>query len=129
MKGFNSTANLTEGKGFAIIIDDLGKCVGIVSDGDIRRGLLEKNSLDSSIKNVMNKSFSFVNDKDSTHRILRSLIKQRSNLPVLDQDNHPIDLYRYSKFGASDHFEKRIIRARVPVRVSYSGGGTDMTKN
>ncbi len=128
LEGFNSTATLTEGQGFAIIIDDLGKCVGVVSDGDIRRGLLEKNSLDSSIKNVMNKSFSFVNDKDSTHRILREFDKGRTNLPVLDQNNHPIDLYRYSKFGASDHFEKRIIRARVPVRVSYSGGGTDMTK-
>ena len=34
---FNNTAVLTEGRGFAIIVDDEGKSVGVVSDGDIRR--------------------------------------------------------------------------------------------
>ena len=49
------------------------------------------------------------------------------NLPVLDNNGIPVDLYQYSKFVASSRSEQKIIRARVPVRVSYSGGGTDMS--
>ena len=37
------------------------------------------------------------------------------------------DIYQYSKFIVSARTGQKIIRARVPVRVSYSGGGTDMS--
>ena len=58
---------------------------------------------------------------------MRQFDKKVTNLPVLDTDGRPVDLYQYSKFLASSRTEPRIIRARVPVRISYSGGGTDMS--
>ena len=39
--GFNHTAILTENKGFAIIVDHNKKCLGVVTEGDIRRKLLK----------------------------------------------------------------------------------------
>ena len=38
---FNNTAVLTEGRGFAIIVDNEGRSIGVVSEGDIRRKILE----------------------------------------------------------------------------------------
>ena len=127
LEGFNETAIYTEKSGFAIIKDKNSKCIGVVSDGDIRRKLLENVSLDAPIERAMNRDFSYVNEGDNTHKILREFDNKVVNLPVLDKEGRPIDLYQYSKFMASSRSEQKIIRARVPVRVTYSGGGTDMS--
>ncbi|MCH8012535.1 MAG: CBS domain-containing protein [Candidatus Marinimicrobia bacterium] len=127
LERFNETALHTEKNGFAIITNKKGKCIGVVSDGDIRRKILEGISIDFSIKLALNTDFSFVSLNDSPHKVLRQFDKKVTNLPVLDLDGKPVDLYQYSKFVASTRAEQRIIRARVPVRVSFSGGGTDMS--
>jgi D-glycero-alpha-D-manno-heptose-7-phosphate kinase len=127
LERFNETAIHTQNSGFGIIVDKNNKCIGVVSDGDIRRKLIEEISIDSSVLCAMNKDFSFVTDEDNSHKILRQFDNKVLNLPVLDKDGIPVDLYQYSNFVASSRSEQRIIRARVPVRVSYSGGGTDMS--
>ena len=127
LERFNETAIHTENSGFGIIIDKDGKCIGVVSDGDIRRKLIEDGSIDSSVQDAMNKEFSFVTNEDNSHKILRQFDNKVVNLPVLDNNGIPVDLYQYSNFVASSRSEQRIIRARVPVRMSYSGGGTDMS--
>ena len=40
LERFNETAIHTEKSGFGIIINKSGKCIGVVSDGDIRRKLI-----------------------------------------------------------------------------------------
>ena len=127
LERFNETAIHTENSGFGIITDKDGRCIGVVSDGDIRRKLIEDISIDVSIKVAMNKEFSFVTKEDNSHKILRQFDNKVVNLPVLDNNGIPVDLYQYSNFVASSRSEQRIIRARVPVRMSYSGGGTDMS--
>ena len=127
LERFNETAIHTENSGFGIITDKNNKCIGVVSDGDIRRKLIEDISIDVPIKIAMNKEFSFVTNEDNSHKILRQFDNKVVNLPVLDNNGIPVDLYQYSNFVASSRSEQRIIRARVPVRVSYSGGGTDMS--
>ena len=127
LERFNKTATHTESKGFALVVDKKGKCLGVVSEGDIRRKLLEDISINSSIEIAMNKDFTFVRELDDSHKVLRQFDKSVLNLPVLDGKGKVIDLYRYSKFVVSARTGQHIIRARVPLRVSYSGGGTDMS--
>lgn len=127
LERFNETAIYTEKSGFAIITDKEGKCLGVVTDVDIRGKMLKGVSINAPIQTVLNRDFGFVTNTDSSHKILRQFEKGRSNLPVLDSDSKLVDLFQYSKFVASSRAEQRIIRARVPVRVSYSGGGTDMS--
>ena len=128
LKSLSSTISITENRSFVIIVDDLDRCVGIISDGDIRRYLLSKNStMDDPISIAMNKDFKYVNKNASFHQILRKFDERITNLPVLDTDKKVVDLYQYSKFVASARNEKLIIRARVPDRICYSGGGTDMS--
>ena len=127
LKVFNETAIHTENSGFAIITNDSGKCVGVVTDGDIRRKLLENVPLETPVQTTMNQDFTFVTEEESDHKILRQFDKNVINLPVLNNEGIPVDLYLYSSFLPATRTEERIIRARVPVRVSYSGGGTDMS--
>ena len=127
LDNFNKTAGKTENRGFGIVVNNEGQCVGVISDGDIRRKLVKGMDINAQIKDFMNTNYKFVRKNDSYHHILRQFDKNIVNLPVIDEDGTPIDLYQYSKFVASARFEPKIIRARVPVRVSYSGGGTDMS--
>jgi D-glycero-alpha-D-manno-heptose-7-phosphate kinase len=128
MQNIGKTVCYTENKGFGLIINENRVCVGVVTDGDIRYYMLSNNSLDDSIEKVMNRDFIFSWIDDSYHQILRKFDLRIRNLPILDRDGHPVDLYKYSRFVASARVEPKIIRARVPVRVSFSGGGTDMSQ-
>ena len=101
LERFNETAIFTENRGFAIINNKKNKCIGVVSDGDIRRKLLKGVSIDDPIKKAVNKNYSFVTLNDSSHKALRQFDKDIANLVVLDDSNKPIDLYQYSKFIAS----------------------------
>ena len=127
LKKFNETAQFTDNKGFGIILEKNKKCIGVVTDGDIRSAIVDGVSIQSPIKDAMNKDFVFVTQNDNYHSILRQFDKQISLLPLLNKKGHVEDLYQYSKFSYSARVENRIIRARVPVRISYSGGGTDFS--
>jgi D-glycero-alpha-D-manno-heptose-7-phosphate kinase len=127
LKRFNETALHTENKGFSIITNDTGQCIGVATDGDIRRKITAGISINAPIKQAMNKNFSYIFVNDAPHKALRKFDQKISNLPVLNDEMKPVDLYQYSNFVVSTRSETRIIRARVPVRISFSGGGTDIS--
>ena len=120
LKAFNDTAVLTEERGFAIIVDNEGRSIGVVSDGDIRRKFLENVSIESPIEVALNEDYIYVTENDSTHKILRQFDKKIANLLVLDKKGNLLIYTNIQKFVVSSRYEKRIIRARVPVRVSFS---------
>ena len=55
---FNKTAYYTDGKGFGVIINDKKKCIGVLTDGDMRRGF-NKYDKNDTIKKFYNKDFSY----------------------------------------------------------------------
>ena len=128
---FNETAVFTDGKGFGIVINADGIAIGVITDGDIRRKLMEGVRLEEPISNAMKRDFIYAKTDYTTHQILRlfddEIPYRIVNVPLVDEKCRPVDLYRYSSFLAQAHTQPRIIRARVPVRVSFSGGGTDMS--
>ena len=60
LENIGKYAEYTERKGFGIITNHDGKCIGVVTDGDIRRQLLKGIDLSASIKHVMNKGYKYV---------------------------------------------------------------------
>jgi D-glycero-alpha-D-manno-heptose-7-phosphate kinase len=127
LERFNQTAYYTESSGFGIVVDENKICIGVVTDGDIRRKLISGVDLDDPIVLAMNSKFLYAKETDSPHSVLRNFDKKILNLPVLNEHNQPVDLFRLSYFKASARGVDKIIRARVPVRITYSGGGTDMS--
>jgi len=71
----------------AIVLDDNEKVVGTLSDGDIRRGLLNGLTLDSSIENLYFKKPTLANINDPKELIIQKAIrKQIYQIPIVDND-------------------------------------------
>ena len=72
----------------ALVTDKNYRLLGTITDGDIRRGLLQGNSLETKAKNVMNKNYRYIRHYEE-ERKARSLMRKEmlKVLPVLNDDN------------------------------------------
>ena len=68
---FNETAVFTDGKGFGIVINADGIAIGVITDGDIRRKLMEGVRLEEPVSNAMKQDFIYAKTDYTTHQILR----------------------------------------------------------
>lgn len=77
----------------ALVIDDEGRLIGVVTDGDIRRGLLNGITLEQPVQLIMNKDFTAVGP-DKSHEEILALMKRKDlrQMPVLDDYGCVIDL-------------------------------------
>ena len=73
--------------GIALIVDDSNSLLGIVTDGDFRRAILNDISLDDNIITITNKNYISVNKGDSKKRIINKFLKNNiQQIIVLDND-------------------------------------------
>jgi len=129
LQSFNETAVLTEMKGFGIIIDSNDRCIGVITEGDIRRFLIKGGSVYDTINKSINYNFIVIKNNYTYHNILRSFNNKIASLPIVNDQGKLIDLLNYSEFkNAYITDDQRIIRARCPVRISFAGGGTDFNE-
>lgn len=77
----------------ALVVDDDEKLIGTVTDGDIRRGLLNKCSLKDSVEKIIFKSPTVCKMDDSKEKILNLAIKRKLyQIPIVDDDNKLIGI-------------------------------------
>lgn len=108
---FNLLEELNKsGNGFLVIVDTTGKLIGIVTDGDIRRAILNKNT--DSLKNVINFSPITASSKLSNleKRILLKDIKRRQ-IPVVDQNNFLVEIFHLDDEDVHYHDNRVVIMA------------------
>ncbi len=75
------------------VIDEEAKMVGTLTDGDIRRGLIEGYELDAKVKDIMHRSFKYVLEGVDNASILRDYrAKQLFFIPLLDSKRHIVDI-------------------------------------
>jgi len=76
-----------------LVIDDKGKLIGTISDGDIRRNLIIGISLETQVSEIMNKNFVSVHKDLRKHLILDIMKKKEINqIPVIDKDGKVTDI-------------------------------------
>ncbi|MBR1785736.1 MAG: nucleotidyltransferase family protein [Paludibacteraceae bacterium] len=82
-----------------LIVDDCGKLVGTLTDGDIRRGLLAGYQLTDSVKNVMCRSFHYIVEDDNegvvknkVEQIKRLRDKKILYIPIVNRDMKVLDV-------------------------------------
>lgn len=71
---------------FAMVVDDDERLVGIVTDGDIRRGFLNGHDAQEPIKNIMNSSPVVVKEGLSREAMLELVNEKYAQIPVLDDN-------------------------------------------
>lgn len=77
----------------AIVIDGNEKVIGTLSDGDIRRGLLNGLSLESSIENIYFKEPMLANINESKELIVQKAIsKKLYQIPIIDNDGRLVKI-------------------------------------
>lgn len=77
----------------ALIVDISERLIGILTDGDIRRGLLLGHTLDSNVENLMQKNFRYINKDEKKDNILEVMRRESINqIPVLDKNGRVINL-------------------------------------
>lgn len=112
--------------GVILAMDDEGAVMGLATDGDIRRALLKGVSLDDPVSMCINVDFRWVSATTSRESLLKHLDHHIRVIPVLDEARHLCSVI------SRDHLPLRqegrvYARARSPVRVSFGGGGSDLT--
>lgn len=86
--------------GLVFVLSNVGKLVGSITDGDIRRGLLSNVSIKSGVSIIMNKSPKFVDDEadEDTIRVMLGTNYKEGKvkfLAVVDKSGYFIGYYSY----------------------------------
>lgn len=118
---------IDENKSGTIFICDAQGCItGIATDGDIRRGLLQGRDLDDAIETCANPDFLSVETDTGREKILKFFDRRIKIIPVLDKNKKLVNVLTKDNIPGME--EDRIYsRAKSPVRVSFGGGGSDLT--
>jgi len=110
-----------------LFAEDADGCVvGAVTDGDIRRKLLVGGSIRDQVADCVNRKFVWAPAGGPREQILKLLDQRVHVVPILDNERRLVDVFSRDLFQLDEENEV-FARARSPVRVSFSGGGTDLT--
>lgn len=112
--------------GIILSTDSVGKVCGLATDGDIRRKLLEGASLDEPIKCCTNTDFVWADSTTPREMLLKQLDHHIRVIPLLDAERRLTGIVSRNYLPAPAE-EQVYAHARSPVRISFGGGGSDLT--
>jgi D-glycero-alpha-D-manno-heptose-7-phosphate kinase len=105
------------------------KVEGVLTDGDIRRCLIDGGSTADQVETCFNRSFVSVDASASKEQVLKLFDTGKYKLlPVVDDKGCVLDIITIDLL--SEIYSKKshsYVRSMAPVRVSFGGGGSDMT--
>jgi len=112
--------------GIIFATNDENKICGVATDGDIRRKLLEGASLEDSIQNCVNTEFVWVDELATREQILKQLDHHIKVIPILNKYKELVNIISKESFPTEPE-SSVYARAKSPVRISFGGGGSDLT--
>tara|TARA_B110001450_G_scaffold85881_1_gene81793 strand:- start:1670 stop:3064 length:1395 start_codon:yes stop_codon:yes gene_type:complete len=112
--------------GFVFSQNMNGQITGLATDGDIRRGLINGITLDDSILSCANPDFLWASIDSPREQLIKQLDSHIQFIPVFDNDRKLQYIVSKDFIPLSDE-QDVYIRSRAPVRVSFGGGGSDLT--
>jgi D-glycero-alpha-D-manno-heptose-7-phosphate kinase len=110
----------------ALVIDQQDKLVGILTNGDVRRWLMRGGNPRAGLRDCMNTDFHAESVDAPRERILKLFDLGFNAVPLLDAQGRLVDFATPDFFPPTEE-SAVLARARAPARISFSGGGTDLT--
>lgn len=108
------------------VVNAARQLLGVVTNGDLRRYLLHGGVTSSPVTACMNSQFHAVGPDASREHLLKLLDLGHSVIPKLDADGRVVEIVTPNYELASPEAPV-LARARAPVRISFGGGGSDLT--
>lgn len=112
--------------GIILTANAAGAVSGLATDGDIRRKLLDGASLDAPISSCANPNFVWADPSTPRELLLKQLDHRIRVIPVLDAAKRLTGIVSRNNLPVPVE-EPVYARARSPVRISFGGGGSDLT--
>jgi len=112
--------------GFIFLSNEDGKVVGLATDGDIRRALISGAIIDAPISTCANTTFLSANVDTSREKLIKQLDSHIKFIPILDKVGKLKSVISKDYLPLGDE-KATYIRSRAPVRISFGGGGSDLT--
>jgi len=110
-----------------IVVNEDNRLLGILTDGDVRRGLLQENSMDDTIENTYNQEpFYLVLNKFSQKLVEKKLLENRLQvIPIVDDNHKLVDYISWKNFesNSKDSYNKSSING-IPTVIMAGGKGT-----
>jgi dTDP-glucose pyrophosphorylase/CBS domain-containing protein len=95
------------------IVDTNSILIGVVTDGDIRRGLIKGCQLDEVVVKIMNKNFKSINEDQLSIELIDDLKRSSAKIiPILDKHNRIVRFVNISE-----------IKSVLPVHAIIMAGG------
>ena len=95
--------------GVALLHDETNSFYGLITDGDIRRALLNGNGLNTSVDEIYRPKTVTATIHTPSSQLLELITKKIRCIPILDNDNKVIDLFMLDK------------RSKIPVSAPQIG--------
>ncbi len=112
--------------GMIFVVDECKSVIGIATDGDIRRYLLNSGDLSDSILRCANINFFWERPSTPRELLLKRLDSHIRAVPLLDEFRRLVDIVTSSYMPLRSE-GATYTRAKAPVRISFGGGGSDLT--
>ena len=96
-----------------LFVEENGKIIGSLTDGDIRRGLINGFNVDDNLINFVNTDFYYLKDGNfDINKIKEIRTKRIKAVPVLNKNGELINIYNFSK-----------IKSLLPIDAVIMAGG------
>ena len=112
--------------GSILVTSDSDSVIGLSTDGDIRRKLLEGCSLEEPVILSANRDFVWASEDTPRESLLKKLDSRIRIIPILDVNRHLVAIVSRDNFPIQAEAPV-YARSRSPVRISFGGGGSDLT--
>jgi len=112
------------GMGFICVTNESNEVIGVVTDGDFRRSILNEVNLDLPIQNIINKNYKFLIEgyslEEAKELFLKSTIR---HIPILNKNKNLVEiLIKEKTINATNYVEKE--RLDIDVVIMAGGKGT-----
>lgn len=99
---------------------------GLATDGDIRRSLVKGIKLEDKVSKCANSNFVWADSDTPRETLIKQLDNNIAFIPLLDKKKRLTSVITRDSIPLSAE-QPIYIRSRAPVRVSFGGGGSDLT--
>ena len=93
-----------------IVVDEKGKLLGTLTDGDIRRGLIKQCGLDTHLVDIMQKNPISVSIEDKRDLILEMMASESIHqVPIIDKKRKVVGLETLESLSESNKFDNPVV--------------------